>query len=532
MIKIDSIKITAKKDISPKDYLKNKLFSNNSFTDFKILRKSVDSRDKNNIFYIYSVSLKTDSNYEKLLVKRNKNISFYEEKEYILPEAPLKQQKTVIIGSGPAGLFCAYVLSLAGLKPLIIERGEDADTRNLDVNKLFDCGILNENSNVIFGEGGAGTFSDGKLNTQIKDKEGRIDYVLKTFNKFGASEDILYDSKPHIGTDVLINVVKNMRNYIESAGGKYLFNTQFVSFEEKNGKITGINVKSTHTSEKSFIECDKICLAIGHSARDTFEYLKNKLDMSPKPFAMGFRVIHTQEFINKAQYGEDYGNLYENLPVSPYKLTYTDKETDRGVYSFCMCPGGYVVNASSEKNKLCINGMSLKSRDSGYANSAIIVQIKTEDFKSDDILGGIELQRELEHKAFELGNGKIPVSEYKDFSGDDSLSECNINPKEAIKGQYVYADLRNIFPDNINKSFIDGMHHFNEIIKGFETENPLIAGIEARTSSPVRIERDDNFEASIKGIYPCGEGAGYAGGIVSAAVDGIKTAEKMLMGAD
>ncbi len=526
MIRIDSIKISAKKNTDIKEFVVAKYLSHKEPTYFKIIKKSVDSRKKDDILYIYSVALITDSKLESVLERRNINISFYKEIKYTYPSCDDKSKKVCVVGLGPAGLFCAYILALSGLKPIVIERGKEVDERTKDVEMLFDNGTLNINSNVLFGEGGAGTFSDGKLNTQIKDKEGRIDFVLETFYKFGAKEDIVYDAKPHIGTDILRNVVKNMRLEIEKLGGVFYFNTQFVSLETDNNKLTALKLLNVLNNESTTVECDYACLALGHSARDTFYYLKNVLNMSKKPFAVGFRVIHSQEFINKAQYGDNYANIYENLPQSPYKVTFTDPETERGVYSFCMCPGGYVVNASSEEEKMCINGMSYSNRNSGYANSAILVQVNPDDFDG-DVLSGVEFQRDFESKAYNLCNGKIPVSDYSKFSGFE-CNESNIKPESAIKGLFEYADLTDIYPNYINKAFISGMEHFDKTIKGFARENPLIAGVETRSSCPLRIERDTNFESNIKGVFPCGEGAGYAGGIVSAAVDGIKTAEKII----
>lgn len=527
MIRIDSIKISAKENIDVKEFVIIKYSLKGEISSFGILKKSIDSRDKDNIFFVYSISFATDEKTEKHLVKKYKNIFFYERITYKVPKSIDSSKKVAVIGAGPAGLFCAYNLCKAGFNPVIIERGSSVDERVKETEKLFEEGILDVNSNVQFGEGGAGTFSDGKLNTGIKDKDGRIDYVLDTFYKFGAKEDILYDSKPHIGTDILRDVIKNMRVEIESMGGTYLFNTRFDSFIEKDSRIKGINVTDLKKNTSFSMDFDYVVLSVGHSARDTFYYLKNCVNMSKKSFAMGFRVIHTQEFINKAQYGENYEDLYESLPESPYKVTFTDDENQKGVYSFCMCPGGYVVNASSENERICVNGMSLSNRDSGYANSAIIVQIGQDDIKG-DVLSGIDFQREVEEKAFKAGNGHIPLMTYSSFSETD-CKECKINPEIAVKGLYKFADLRNIFPKNINDSFINGIEHFDGVIKGFARENPLLAGVEARTSCPVRIERNENLEStSLKGLFPCGEGAGYAGGIVSAAVDGIKVAEKII----
>lgn len=527
MIRIDSIKIDAKENTDVLSFVKNRYSFESSPFSYRILKKSIDSRDKRNICYVYSIAVSLSEKQEKVLVKKYKNISFFKEVKYRIPHYDNTFKRPVVIGAGPAGLFCAYNLCMAGLKPIIVERGASVDERTKDIDNLFENGILKVDSNVQFGEGGAGTFSDGKLNTGIKDKEGRIDYVLETFQKHGAKEDILYDSKPHIGTDILCLVIKNMRKEMESMGASYLFNTRFDSFIVENGSVKGINVFDLKTSKGYDILCDSVCLSIGHSARDTFYYLKNCMKLSKKSFAMGFRVIHKQSFINIAQYGDNYEDLYEELPTSPYKVTYTDDVTDLGVYSFCMCPGGYVVNASSEKDELCVNGMSLSDRASGYANSAIIVQINPDDY-GEDVLSGVEFQRTIEKKAYALGEGKIPLMTYSSFS-DSNCRECEIDPKFAVKGQFVYADLREVFPKTINETFIRGMEHFDSVIKDFARVNPLMAGVEARTSCPIRIERNSNLESTaIKGVFPCGEGAGYAGGIVSAAVDGIKVSEKII----
>ena len=523
MIKIDSIKLSIKENKSIENYL----LDNYSLKDcsFKILKKSIDAREHDNILYIYSICLDLDSKTEEKLVKKYKNISFYEEKEYSIPKASDKNKKVVIVGMGPAGLFASLILLEAGFKPIIIERGKDVDERYKDVLTYWNEGKLNPSSNVQFGEGGAGTFSDGKLNTGIKDKEGRKDFVLNTFVKCGANEDILYDSKPHIGSDVLRIVIKNMRLDLISKGAEIRFSTTFVGFESDDS-IKNVKVINENGLEET-IKCDNLILAIGHSSRDTFRYLKNRLNMEPKPFAVGFRVIHEQSIVDESLYGKGFLDLYEDLPPSSYKLTYTDK-SGRGVYSFCMCPGGYVVNASSERGRTVVNGMSDNKRDSGYANSAVIVQVSPKDF-GEKIESGIEFQEAIEEKVFEKCNGKIPVSSFIGFEKGDNDKSESINPDKAIKGLWEYSDLRDIYPDYINQSFIEGIKDFDKKIKGFASSNPLLCASETRSSSPVRILRDESFEANIKGIYPCGEGAGYAGGIVSAAIDGMKTAEAVIM---
>ncbi len=542
MIKIDSLKISAKKNIDIKKFVINQYKIKSDLKDFKILKKSVDAREKENIMFIYSVAFSIDENEEKSLIKRNKNVSFYEEKEYeYLSEEFLKKLKNsgktskckvLVVGMGPAGLFSSILLSEAGFDVTLIDRGKAVEDRIKDVENFWNNRKLDLSSNVQFGEGGAGTFSDGKLNTGVKDSEGRKDFILNTFVKCGAKENILYDSKPHIGTDDLRLVVTNIRKNLLENGVKILFSTRFVDLIEKGGKVTGAVLENVLTGQISNIECDKIILAIGHSSRDTFEKLYPRLDMCVKPFAMGFRVIHTQDFINKSQYGEYYEDLYEGLESSSYKLTYQGEE--RGVYTFCMCPGGYVVNASSEENRICVNGMSDNKRDSGYANSAVIVQIKESDLDVNDVFSGMKLQRRIEENTYKAGNGKIPVSTFDNFckdTGYDSnliFDENIIDPDKAIKGEYTYTDISSIYPGFVNKDFADAILYYDRKIKNYAKSNPLIAASETRSSSPVKIIRDENLESNIKGIYPCGEGAGYAGGIVSAAMDGMKVAKKII----
>ncbi|MBP5564497.1 MAG: NAD(P)/FAD-dependent oxidoreductase, partial [Lachnospiraceae bacterium] len=485
MILIDSIKI--KTDIKSDDdaiLITTKKYNIKNARNIKIVKKSIDARKKDNIQYIFSIALNCEN--EDILIKKNKNISKYEPLKYNIPSKVSKDHKACIIGMGPAGLFCAYILAKSGVKVELIERGEDVDKRYDKMNKLFVNNILDTASTVQFGEGGAGTFSDGKLNTAVKDKEGRKDYVLDTFVSFGAYENILYDSKPHIGSDVLRTVIKNMRNELINLGVTIHFSTKFDSFTEIDNKITSIEcVDSYDATKRITIECDSLVLATGHSSRDTFEYLKDILPMEQKAFAIGYRVIHHQEFIDKAQYGNDYKENYPSLPVSPYKLTYQSKEEGRGVYSFCMCPGGYVVNASSEEGRICVNGMSNQKRDSGYANSAIIVQFKESDYKTDNILEGMYLQRNIEEKTYKIAEGKIPVCSldryikdinpalYNDYK-DKFIDEYSINAGEAILGVWSEASLKGIYPEVIEDSFVEGMLHFDNVIKGFAASNPLV----------------------------------------------------------
>lgn len=486
---------------------------------FNIIKRSIDARNKEEIYYVYEVDVKV-KNEEKVLNKKNNDITYAISRKYEIKEFGNMELKNrpVIIGSGPAGLFAAYILSENGYKPIIIERGEQVEDRIKSVESFWESGNLNKNSNVQFGEGGAGTFSDGKLNTLVKDEFNRGRKVFETFIKCGANEEIIYDYKPHIGTNILRDVIKNMREIIINMGGEFRFNTCLTNVICENNTI-----KQIELNNNELIDTDILVLAIGHSARDTFKMLyENKLNMEAKPFAIGLRVSHKQEMINIDQYGFKYKNI---LKPASYKLTH--KATNgRGVYSFCMCPGGYVVNASSEDGMLAINGMSNYERESENANSAIVVTITPDDFGYNP-LDGVRFQRNLEQKTYELGNGKIPIQLLKDFKNNKITNKFgNVNP--IFKGEYKFADLNNILPNYISDSIKESFTSFGKKIKGFDNDDTILAGIESRTSSPVRIVRNELFESNIKGIYPCGEGAGYAGGITSAAIDGVKVAEQII----
>ena len=506
MLKIKDIKVK----VEDKDKLNKKIASKlgikeENIKNIKILKESIDARRKPDIYYVYEVAIDTD-------VKLN--LEEYIEEKYEL-KVNKKIDKPIIVGSGPAGLFAAYMLSINGCNPIIIERGEKIEDRVKSVEEFWKSGKLNINSNVQFGEGGAGTFSDGKLNTLVKDKENRCKKVFEIFIENGAPEDILYVNKPHIGTDLLRKVIINMRNKIISNGGTFMYNTTLTNLIIEENKLKGIIVND---SEK--IYTDNLILAIGHSARDTFKMLyENKLNMSSKPFAIGVRIMHPQDMINKSQYGE------KNLPPASYKLTHKSSN-GRGVYSFCMCPGGFVVNASSEEKRLVINGMSNHDRSELCANRAIIVTVSDKDF-GNEVLSGIEFQRKLESKTYEVGDSFIPVQLFKDFKNDKvSTSFGEFNP--VIKGNYKFCNLNDIFTKEIIDALIEGIDSFGKKIKGFDRDDAILAAIESRTSSPVRIIRNDNFESNIKGIYPIGEGAGYAGGITTSAIDGLKVVEKLL----
>ena len=487
---------------------------------YKIRRKSVDARKKEDILYIYTVEVEIRD--EKVWLRRHpkeKNVDSVSEKVYkfkISGTEPMTS-RPVIVGSGPAGLFCALMLACHGFRPIVLERGEAVEQRLKSVQHFWQSGALNTESNVQFGEGGAGTFSDGKLNTLVKDKYGRNTQVLKIFAEAGAGEEITYMNKPHIGTDVLVNVVRNIRQQIIDAGGEVRFCTKLTGIKTADGRVTGA------VAGDEIIPTEVIVLAPGHSARDTFEMLyEQKIVMMPKPFAIGVRIEHPQAMINESQYGR---TKDPRLPAADYKLTY-HTSAGRSVYTFCMCPGGYVVNASSEAGRTVVNGMSYRSRDSANANSAVIVNVAPEDFDGTDALAGVRFQRRWEEACYAAAGreNKIPVQLYEDFK-NNRCSKAYGNVRPVHCGDSVFADLNRCLPPFVCESLKEGIDAFGSKIRGFDRPDALLSGIETRTSSPLRIERDEHMESSIKGLYPCGEGAGYAGGITSAAMDGIKIAE-------
>lgn len=489
--------------------------------EIKIIKKSLDAR-KDEIKYIYNVelSLHSDKNEsEKALVDkfRSQQISISEKKQYSFVPSGTKRLKNrpVIVGTGPAGLFAALMLARYGFQPLVIERGYEIEKRIRTVEHFWKSNELNPECNVQFGEGGAGTFSDGKLNSMVKDTNMRYPLVMETFVNFGAPSEIIYLNKPHIGTDKLRNVVENMRNEIVKLGGEVRFETKLTDMTVENGKLVSIEL-----NHKEIIKCNILVAAIGHSARDTFSlFLKRGLVMEQKAFAIGLRIEHKQSVISKAQYGDE----HINLPAADYKLTHQTR-SGRGVYSFCMCPGGFVVNASSEPGHLAVNGMSNYARDEVNANSAIVVTVNPQDFGSPDPLAGVEFQRIWERKAYEAGNGSVPVQLFGDLLRNRASNTLGaIIPN--IKGSYKLADLNSTLPVDISNALKEGILAFDNKIKGFADEEAVLSAVESRTSSPVRILRNEAYESSISGIYPCGEGAGYAGGITSAAIDGIKVSE-------
>lgn len=521
MIKVNQLKLPVnhtEKELRQRIQKRLKLKPNTEFT-YEIAKRSIDARKKPELYYVYSILVSVDN--EKMRVSRlnQPSIVLEQKQSYTFP-APGKQPiggRPVIVGAGPAGLFAALQLAEAGYAPILIERGQRVQDRTKAVEAFWESGILVPDSNVQFGEGGAGTFSDGKLNTAVRDPLGRNAYVLETFVRFGAPEEILYDSKPHIGTDVLVSVIEHMRAYLEACGASFSFETTATNLVIEEGRCLGV------MTTRGFFAAGPVVLAIGHSARDTFAMLAELgVPMEAKNFAVGFRVEHPQAMIDRAMYGE---RQSAGLSAAPYKVT-ANFPNGRGVYSFCMCPGGYVVNASSEESGTCVNGMSYAKRDGDNANSAIIVSVTPADYGA-GALAGMAYQRKLEGACYALGHGGIPQQLYGDFVQNTASSDYG-EFDSRTKGKTVFANLRGLMSADMERSLIDGMEHFSRLIADFDRKDAILSGMETRTSSPVRILRDEQCESAVRNLYPCGEGAGYAGGIMSAAMDGLKVASAIM----
>ncbi len=494
---------------------------------YEIRKQSVDAR-KRPIQYVYTIDVQVKDEQRVLKHAGNPKAVLFESHAYSLPKPgrEILNHPPVIIGSGPCGLFCGLMLARAGYCPIVLERGKPAPERKKAVDTFWNTGCLDLRSNVQFGEGGAGTFSDGKLNTLVKDPAGRNRLVLKTFVEAGAPEEILWQNKPHLGTDLLIGIVENIRRQIEALGGQIRFESQMTDIKLKGDRIRSIRTAEySGGQEESYeMETDVLVLAPGHSARDTYEMLKARgIPMEPKPFAVGVRIEHPQEMINLSQYGTDY---VRELPAASYKLT-RKIAGGRGVYSFCMCPGGYVVNASSETGRLAVNGMSYQRRDGRNANSAMVVTVGPKDFGGADVLSGMEFQRRLEEAAYRAGEGSVPVQLFRDYQKNEvSRSLGEVEP--AVKGAWSFGDVRGIFPEELAGALEEGILGCGQLLAGFSREDAVLSGVESRTSAPVRISRNQEMESAVGGLYPCGEGAGYAGGITSAAMDGVKAAEAII----
>ncbi|WP_324824468.1 NAD(P)/FAD-dependent oxidoreductase [Sinanaerobacter sp. ZZT-01] len=558
MLRIHEIKLDVMEPLSHlPDAIRRKLRCKElELSSWNIVKESLDARDKGNIKRVHSIDFELASienksfkneeerrSAEETLLRKNKKIKLEpvvaRQYEYVIPRICIDQnsnldggvdvknrmtKRPLVVGFGPCGMFCALLLAQMGLRPLVLERGRAMEQRTEEVQRFWEDGKLDIHSNVQFGEGGAGAFSDGKLTTQIKDP--RVRKVLEELVAAGSNRDILYKQKPHIGTDVLRKVVVNIREQILNLGGEIHFESQMTSFEKKNGRVSGVFV-----NQGEFIPSDFVVLALGHSARDTLQMLhESSVEMEQKPFSMGVRIEHPQSMIDESQYGKRYSEY--RLGAADYKLSHHCRD-GRGVYTFCMCPGGLVIAAASEEGGVVTNGMSYRSRDLENANSGLLVDVRTEDFESEHPLAGIYFQQKYERLAFELGgkNYHAPAQRVGDFLNDRMPSKDTGDVQNKIQPTYkpgvCWTDLRKCLPAFVTESIKEALPFLGRKIQGFDREDAVMTALESRSSSPVRILRNRKYMCNIEGIYPAGEGAGYAGGIVSAAVDGIKIAEEI-----
>lgn len=525
MILVRSLRLDVEEDVSAltKKAAKKLKISPDEIKDIRLVKRSLDARRKSDIHYTCSVAVTVKGNEAKLIARaRSTEVSEYSEPVYDLPRA-VPGSRPVVVGFGPAGMFAALVLAMAGAKPIVIERGQDAISRRAAVDAFHAGGALDPESNVQFGEGGAGTFSDGKLNTGTHDK--RMHWVLKQFHEHGAKESVMYDAKPHIGTDVLIDIVQNIRADIIARGGEVRFSTRMERLILDDSKrLTGIEIRDAegvHT-----LDCDRLILAIGHSARDTFESLHTSgVPMEPKAFSMGVRIEHRQTAIDAAQYGRARG---DELPAADYSLN-VHLPDGTSAYTFCMCPGGQVFAAASEAGGVVTNGMSYSRRDGENANSALLVTLHPEDFPDKSTLGGMYWQREIERAAYNYGGGSYlaPAQLVGDFLSHRASSGAkSVTP--SYRPGVVWGELREVLPGRISRVLENALPELGRKLPGFDAPDAVLTAPETRSSSPVRITRDDRQRSAVAGLYPCGEGAGYAGGITSAAVDGMRCAEAVL----
>lgn len=527
MIRINEIKLSLdeEEELLAEKAAKVLKINKKYIKSYTIYKKSVDARKKDDVHFTYSLDVIITLDEEQITRKCKSNkVSIVKPYVYTLPENKrVSSFRPVVVGFGPAGMFAGLILALSGLKPIILERGKAVEERTKDVDLFWQTGKLNEESNVQFGEGGAGTFSDGKLTTGIKSPF--IRKILEELYEAGAPEEILYSSKPHIGTDRLVEVVKNIRKKIEKLGGEVRLECRLEKLIVANGFVHGVTY--THKGEKIDLETDSVIMAIGHSARDTVEMLYNMgVEIMQKPFSVGARIEHPQSLINKAQYGKFAG--HKKLGAADYKLACHGLH-ERGAYTFCMCPGGTVVNAASEKEGVIVNGMSSLARDGENANSALLVGIEPKDFPSDHPLAGIYYQREIENTAFKLAgsNYKAPAQLVGDFlKGIESKELGNVQPTCPTGVTMTNLDL--CLPEKVSATMKSAIVEMDKKLNGFNLYDAVLTAPETRSSSSVRILRDDLLQCNIRGVYPCGEGAGYAGGIISAAVDGVKCAHAVL----